>query len=89
VTDLTDETEEKPRSVLFHWVGNMFFVSLALAGGILFGERVPANRLGLLPILVPAIGLLLIPLTRRWERKGIERRKSEGRSRPKGRPDKN
>jgi hypothetical protein len=88
---LAEGTEEKPRSVFFHWVGNMFFASLALAGGILFGERVPANRLGLLPILVPAIGLLLIPLTRRWERKGIEKRKTEGKSKPakpKGRPKK-
>lgn len=84
MTGLPDEIEEKPRGILFHWVGNMFFAGLALAGGIIFGERVPQSRLGLLPILVPAIGLLLIPVTRRWERIGIERRKAEGKSKPKG-----
>jgi hypothetical protein len=89
VAGLAKETEEKPRGILFHWVANMFFASLALAGGILFGERVPESKLGLLPILVPAVGLALIPLTRRWERMGIERRKAEGKSKPanpKGRP---
>ena len=88
MTGPVDETEEKPRGLLFHWVGNMVFACLALAGGILFGERVPENRVGLLPILVPAIGLLLVPVTRRWERMGIERRKAEGESKPKGGPQK-
>jgi hypothetical protein len=88
VTDLVKPTEEKPRSLVFHWVANMFFATLALGGGILFGERVPQDRVGLLPILIPAVGLALIPLTRRWERMGIEKRKAEATSKPKGKPKK-
>ena len=79
-------TEEKPRPLLFHWFANMFFASLALGGGILFGERVPPDRVRLLPILIPAIGLLLIPLTRRWERSGIEKRRAEAQAKARGKP---
>lgn len=74
---LTNMDQERPRPLFFHWLANMFFASLALAGGILFGERVPPDAVRALPIVIPTIGLLLIPLTRRWERKGIERRQSK------------
>ena len=66
----------------------MFFATLALLGGIIFGERPSNTFIGLLPFVVPLIGLALIPVTRRWERMGIEKRRAEGKSRPKDRPDK-
>lgn len=72
--------QERPRPVLFHWVANMVFAGVALMGGVLFGERVPPETLRLLPVMVPVIGLLLLPITRRWERLGMEKRKAQART---------
>lgn len=58
----------------------MFFAGLALGGGILFGERVPADAVRLVPLMIPVIGALLIPLTRRWERMGMDKRKAAAQS---------
>ena len=64
--------KEEARGILFHWVANMFFAGVALFGGIAFGLEVPKGTV--VPIIVVG-ALALIPVTRRWERSGIERRK--------------
>ncbi|HEX2052935.1 MAG TPA: hypothetical protein VHJ78_04295 [Actinomycetota bacterium] len=65
------ETDEKPRGALFHWVANMFFAGIALFGGMLFGLEVPRDRV----VLIVVLGaLILIPITRRWERTAISKR---------------
>ncbi|MGQ0678118.1 MAG: hypothetical protein ACT4OM_00410 [Actinomycetota bacterium] len=69
--------QEKPRPLLFHWIMNTFFAGVALFGGVLFGERIPHDVAQILPVAIPIIGLALIPVTRRWERNGMERRKME------------
>lgn len=49
----------------------MFFAGIALAGGMLFGLKVPQDR----AVLIVVVGaLILIPITRRWERTGIQKR---------------
>lgn len=65
--------QEQPRGVLFHWVANMFFAGVALFSGILFGLELSKDRV--LPIIVLG-ALILIPVTRRWERSGIHKRQS-------------
>ena len=71
------DIDSRPRGVLFHWVGNIFFASLALFGGVLFGERIPRERFGLVAVIIALVALLLVPITRSWERSGIEKRRRE------------
>ena len=66
--------ESKPRGVIFHWAANIVFATLALTAGVLFGERIPRDKLGLWVLIIVLVALLLVPLTRRWERTGIENR---------------
>jgi hypothetical protein len=66
--------ESKPRGVIFHWAANIVFATLALTAGVLFGERIPRDKLGLWVLIIVLVGLLLVPVTRRWERTGIENR---------------
>jgi hypothetical protein len=70
-------TEEQPRGLLFHFVFNMVFASLAIGAGALFGERIPKDKLGIVFLGVALIALLLLPVTRRWERSGIAKRAAE------------
>lgn len=65
--------QDQPRGILFHWVANMFFAGVALFSGILFGLELPKDKV--LPIIVLG-ALILIPVTRRWERSGIHKRQS-------------
>lgn len=65
--------QEQPRGVLFHWVANMFFAGVALFSGILFGLELPKDKVW--PIIVSG-ALILIPVTRRWERSGIHKRQA-------------
>ncbi len=67
--------DPRPRGVLFHWVANIFFASLALFAGMLFGERVPRERFGLVFVIIALAALILVPITRSWERSGIEKRR--------------
>ncbi|HEX2259911.1 MAG TPA: hypothetical protein VHJ40_09255, partial [Actinomycetota bacterium] len=46
----------------------------ALTAGVLFGERIPRDKLGLWVLIIVLVALLLVPVTRRWERTGIENR---------------
>ena len=66
--------ESKPRGVIFHWAANVVSATLALTAGVLFGERIPRDKLGLWVLIIILVGLLLVPVTRRWERTGIENR---------------
>ena len=66
---------DQPRSFTFHWIVNIVLASLALFAGALFGERIPKDKLGLAFLGVVAVALALVPLTRRWEHAGIEKRK--------------
>jgi hypothetical protein len=68
-------TDPRPRGVLFHWVANIFFASLALLAGVIFGERIPREKYGLVFVIIALGALLLVPLTRSWERAGIEKRR--------------
>lgn len=71
---------ERPNSFLFHWIANIFFASVALLGGKLFGLEV-SGRGAIIVIVFGA--LLLVPVTRRWERTAIEgRRANDARSLP-------
>jgi threonine/homoserine efflux transporter RhtA len=71
--------EEEPRGLLFHWVANMFFAGIALFSGVLFGLEVPNDK----AILIVVVGaLILIPVTRRWERTGIQKRQAEAAGEP-------
>ncbi|HVL52464.1 MAG TPA: hypothetical protein VM754_13305 [Actinomycetota bacterium] len=63
--------QEQPRGILFHWLANMFFAGIALFSGILFGVEVPR---GVAFLIVVVGALILIPVTRRWERTGIHKR---------------
>jgi hypothetical protein len=73
--------EEESRGLLFHWVANMFFAGIALFSGVLFGLEIPMEK----AILVVVVGaLILIPVTRRWERTGIQKRRSEAAAEPDG-----
>ncbi len=66
--------QEEPRGLIFHWVANMFFAGVALLSGVLFGLDLPMDRAA--PIV--AVGaLVLIPVTRRWERTGIQKRQTQ------------
>lgn len=65
---------EKPRGFLFHWLANIFFAGIALYGGVLFGLEVPADWA--VPIVILG-ALVLIPVTRRWERAGISKRQAQ------------
>lgn len=71
--------EEKPRSIFYHWIANIAFASLALAAGALFGERIPKERFPIAAAAVTAVALALVPVTRRWEMSGIEKRRLEKR----------
>lgn len=52
----------------------MFFAGVALFSGVIFGLRIPTDR----AILIVVVGaFVLIPLTRRWERTGIEKRMAQ------------
>lgn len=77
MTRIQPRQDEQPRGLLFHWVANILLATLAVFSGVLFGERIPRNRLGLLAAAVMVAGLLLIPLTRRWERAGIRKRQAD------------
>lgn len=69
-----DVMQEESRSLLFHWVANMFFAGIALFSGVLFGLKVPADK----AVLIVVVGaLVLIPVTRRWERTGIQKRQEQ------------
>lgn len=68
-------TDPRPRGVLFHWVANIVFASLALFAGVIFGERIPREKYGLVFFIIASVALLLVPLTRSWERAGIEKRR--------------
>lgn len=69
-----DVVQEEPRGLLFHWVANMFFAGIALFSGVLFGLRVPTDR----AVVIVVVGaLILIPVTRRWERAGMQKRQAE------------
>jgi hypothetical protein len=73
--------EEESRGLLFHWVANMFFAGIALFSGVLFGLEIPVEK----AILVVVVGaLILIPVTRRWERTGIQKRQAEAAGEPDG-----
>jgi threonine/homoserine efflux transporter RhtA len=73
--------QEEPRGLLFHWVANMFFAGIALFSGVLFGLEVPKNS----AFLIVVVGaLILIPVTRRWERTGIQKRQAEAPEEPDG-----
>lgn len=63
--------QEEPRGILFHWVANMFFAGIALFSGILFGLEVPKDWAF---VIIVVGALILIPVTRRWERGGIDKR---------------
>lgn len=66
--------QEEPRGLLFHWVANMFFAGVALFSGVLFGLDVPTDK----AVAVVVLGaLILIPVTRRWERSGMQKRQAE------------
>lgn len=69
------DSAEKPRSVAFHWLTNMVLASLALFAGALFGEMVPREQMGVAFVAVAAVALALVPLTRYWEKTGIEGRR--------------
>lgn len=73
------DVEEEPRGLLFHWVANMFFAGIALYSGVLFGLEAPLDR-ALVIIVVGA--LILIPVTRRWERTGMQKRQAEAAEEP-------
>jgi hypothetical protein len=75
--------QEQPRGVIFHWVANMFFAGIALFSGILFGLEVPKDTV--LPIIVFG-ALILIPVTRRWERSGISKRQAQAAQAGEDRP---
>lgn len=65
---------EESRGLLFHWVANMFFAGVALFSGVLFGLDVPTDK----AVAIVVLGaLLLIPVTRRWERTGMQKRQAE------------
>ncbi len=66
--------ESKPKGVIFHWAANIVFATLALTAGVLFGERIPRDKLGLWVLIIVVVALLLVPVTRGWERTGIENR---------------
>lgn len=69
-----DVMQEEPRGLLFHWVANMFFAGVALFSGVLFGLDVPTDK----AVAVVVLGaLILIPVTRRWERSGMQKRQAE------------
>jgi hypothetical protein len=69
-----DFMQEEPRGLLFHWVANMFFAGVVLFSGVLFGVEVPTDK----AIAIVVFGaLLLIPVTRRWERTGMQKRQAE------------
>ncbi|MGI8427207.1 MAG: hypothetical protein ACR2FO_07940 [Actinomycetota bacterium] len=71
-----DQRPERPRSFAFHWIVNILLATLALFAGALFGERIPKDKLGLAFMGVAAVALALVPLTRRWENAGIEKRRA-------------
>ncbi len=66
---------EQPRGIAFHWLANMVLASLALLLGIAFGEKLPREQMGTAFVAVSAIALALVPLTRYWEKSGIEARR--------------
>lgn len=69
-----DVIQEQPRGLLFHWVANMFFAGVALFSGVLFGLQVPTDK----AVLIVVVGaLVLIPVTRRWERTGMAKRMAQ------------
>lgn len=69
-----DVTQEEPRGLLFHWVANMFFAGVALFSGVLFGLDVPTDK----AVAIVVLGaLFLMPVTRRWERSGMQKRQAE------------
>lgn len=69
-----DVMQEEPRGLLFHWVANMFFAGVALFSGVLFGLEVPTDK----AVAIVVMGaLILIPVTRRWERNGMQKRQAE------------
>lgn len=66
--------QEEPRGLFFHWVANMFFAGVALFSGVLFGLDAPTDK----AVAIVVLGaLLLIPVTRRWERTGMQKRQAE------------
>lgn len=69
------DSADQPRGLAFHWLANMVLASLALFAGALFGERIPRDQLGIAFVAVAAVALALVPLTRYWERSGIEGRR--------------
>jgi hypothetical protein len=73
--------QEEPRGLLFHWVANMFFAGIALFSGVLFGLEVPKDKAFLIVVVGAAI---LIPVTRRWERTGMQKRQAEAADEPGG-----
>jgi uncharacterized membrane protein YfcA len=66
--------ESKPRGVIYHWAANIVFATLAVSAGVLFGERIPRDKFRLWVLIIVLVALLLVPVTRRWERTGIEKR---------------
>lgn len=78
--------QEQPRGILFHWMANMAFAGIALGAGALFGLRVPGDRMGLVFAAIASVALLMIPVTRKWDRDGIAKRQAEQAGKD-GRPD--
>lgn len=84
--------QEQPRGPLFHWVANMTFAGIAVGAGVLFGLRVPENRVSLVVAVIALVAFLMIPLTRRWDRDGVATRQAEQDTitgRPEGGADRN
>lgn len=71
---MTEKPAEEPRGIAFHWLANMVLASIALFAGVLFGERIPREQLGVAFLAVSAVALALVPLTRYWEKTGIRAR---------------
>lgn len=69
--------QEQPRGILFHWMANMAFAGIALGAGVLFGLRIPGDRVSLMVAIIAFVAFLMIPLTRKWDRDGIAKRQEQ------------
>ena len=82
--------KQPQRSFIFHWLANILFASVALFAGLIFGEKIPRDKLGMAFAGVALVALAMVPLTRRWEKAGIAKRQQNASNKTAGgSPDRN